>query len=163
MVLVHRPRTNNVLAMYWVSTSPLAPSVTTPGEVTADVPKPKEIAEEPKNEVLIPDSKDDGEIGVTTPIATETHTTQILQSQSADPTTRNRNFKPVPLSSWEGTLSQTSETTEDDESSIVSESKKYGLRIGRKKRALSVDPRREALEFPRPGAPLPGHVLPSRR
>jgi hypothetical protein len=27
MVLVHRPRTNNVLAMYWVSTSPLAPSV----------------------------------------------------------------------------------------------------------------------------------------
>jgi hypothetical protein len=29
MVLVHRPRTNNVLAMYWVSTSPLAPSDTT--------------------------------------------------------------------------------------------------------------------------------------
>jgi hypothetical protein len=27
MVLVHCPRTNNVLAMYWVSTSPLAPSV----------------------------------------------------------------------------------------------------------------------------------------
>jgi hypothetical protein len=27
MVLVHRPRTNNVLAMYWVSTSPFAPSV----------------------------------------------------------------------------------------------------------------------------------------
>ena len=26
MVLVHCPRTNNVLAMYWVSTSPLAPS-----------------------------------------------------------------------------------------------------------------------------------------
>ena len=26
-MLVHRPRTNNVLAMYWVSTSPLAPSV----------------------------------------------------------------------------------------------------------------------------------------
>ena len=49
--------------------------LTTPGEVTADVPKPKEIAEEPKNEVLIPDSKDDGEIGVTTPTATETHTT----------------------------------------------------------------------------------------
>jgi serum/glucocorticoid-regulated kinase 2 len=117
--------------------------LTTPGEVTADVPKPKEIAEEPKNEVLIPDSKDDGEIGITTPIATETHTTRILRSQSADPTTRNRNFKPVPLSSREGTLSQTSETTEDDESSIVSESKKYGSRIGRKKRALSVDPNRE--------------------
>jgi hypothetical protein len=30
MVLVHRPRTNNVLAMYWVSTSPLAPSDTQP-------------------------------------------------------------------------------------------------------------------------------------
>jgi hypothetical protein len=28
MVLVHCPRTNNVLAMYWVSTSPFAPSVT---------------------------------------------------------------------------------------------------------------------------------------
>jgi hypothetical protein len=27
MVLVHCPRTNNVLAIYWVSTSPLAPSV----------------------------------------------------------------------------------------------------------------------------------------
>ena len=27
MVLVHHPRTNNVLAMYLVSTSPLAPSV----------------------------------------------------------------------------------------------------------------------------------------
>jgi hypothetical protein len=26
MVLVHCPRTNNVLAIYWVSTSPLAPS-----------------------------------------------------------------------------------------------------------------------------------------
>ena len=26
MVLFHCPRTNNVLAMYWVSTSPLAPS-----------------------------------------------------------------------------------------------------------------------------------------
>ena len=29
-MLVHRPRTNNVLAMYWVSTSPLAPSVSKP-------------------------------------------------------------------------------------------------------------------------------------
>jgi hypothetical protein len=26
MVLVHHPRTNNVLAMYWPSTLPLAPS-----------------------------------------------------------------------------------------------------------------------------------------
>jgi hypothetical protein len=33
MVLVHRPRTNNVLAMYWVSTSPLAPSDRTPTSV----------------------------------------------------------------------------------------------------------------------------------
>ena len=50
-----------------------------------------------------------------------------------------------PLGDREGTLSQTSETTEDDESSIVSESKKYekGSRVGRKKRAHSVDPNRE--------------------
>jgi serum/glucocorticoid-regulated kinase 2 len=50
-----------------------------------------------------------------------------------------------PLNGREGTLSQTSETTEDDESSVVSESKKYdkGSRAGRKKRAHSVDPNRE--------------------
>jgi hypothetical protein len=114
-------------------------------KIIAEVPKPKEVSEEPKHKVSIPDSKGDDEVGVTTPTATETHTTRILRSQSADPTARDRNFKPSPLNGREGTLSQTSETTEDDESSIVSESKKYdkGSRIGRKKRAHSVDPNRE--------------------
>jgi len=104
--------------------------------------KPNEIPEEPKNEVTVLDPKDDEDV---TPVANETHATRIPRSQSADPTTRNRNFMASPLGDREGTLSQTSETTEDDESSIVSESKKYekGLRIGRKKRAHSVDPNRE--------------------
>ena len=115
---------------------------TIPERVIAEVPKPKEIPKQPKNEVSTLHSKDDDEV---TPVATETHTTRIPRSQSADPTTRNRNFQSSPLNGRGGTLSQTSETTEDDESSIVSESKKYdkGSRTGRKKRAHSVDPSRE--------------------
>ena len=114
----------------------------TPERAVVEVPTPKEIPKEPKNEILVSDFKSDGEA---TPVATETHTTRIPRSQSADPTTRNRNFKSSPLNGREGTLSQTSETTEDDECSIVSESKKYdkGSRSGRKKRAYSVDPNRE--------------------
>jgi len=110
-----------------------------PERTAAEVPKPKEIHKEPKNEIPVPDFKSDGEA---TPVATEAHATRILRSQSADPTTRNRNFKSSPLNGREGTLSQTSETTEDDECSIVSESKKYdkGSRTGRKKRAHSVVP-----------------------
>ena len=115
---------------------------TLPEKIVTEVPKPKEIPKEPKNEVSISHSKDDGQV---TPVTAETHTMRIPRSQSADPTTRNRNFKSPPLTSRGGTLSQTSETTEDDESSIVSESQKYdkGSRIGRKKRAHSVDPNRE--------------------
>ena len=108
--------------------------------VTAEVPKPKWVPEEPKTEVS--HSKDDGD---STPVTTDTHPTRIPRSQSADPTTRSRNFMGSPLIGRDGTLSQTSETTEDDESSVVSESKKYdkGSRVGRKKRAHSVDPNRE--------------------
>ena len=111
-------------------------------DVAAEAAKPKEIREEPKNEISIPDSKDDEDV---TPVANETHAARIPRSQSADPTTRNRSFMTSPLSDREGTLSQTSEATEDDESSFVSESKKYekGLRAERKKRAHSVDPNRE--------------------
>ena len=114
----------------------------TPEKTIVEAPRPKEIPKELKREVPISDSKNDGE---STPVATEMHTTRIPRSQSADPTTRNRNFNSPPLNSRGGTLSQTSETTEDDESSIVSESKQYdkGSRIGRKKRARSVDPSRE--------------------
>jgi len=110
-----------------------------PENVTAEVPKPAEIPKDKKNEVSVPD--DDG----ATPVTNETHATRIPRSQSADPTTRSRNFMALPLSSREGTLSQTSETTEDDESSVVSESKVYGKgsRALRKKRAHSVDPNRE--------------------
>ena len=112
------------------------------GNITAEVLKPKGILEEPKTEVFISDSRDDDD---STPVTTDTHTTRIPRSQSADPTKRSRNFMPSPLSGRDGTLSQTSETTEDDESSVVSESKKYnkGSRVGRKKRAHSVDPNRE--------------------
>ena len=110
--------------------------------VRGKVSEPKGIPEEPKTDVSLSDSKDDDD---STPVATDTHTTRIPRSQSADPTTRNRNFMTSPLAGRGGTLSQTSETTEDDESSVVSESKKYdkGSRIGRKKRAHSVDPNRE--------------------
>ena len=119
------------------------PKVQTVSEnVTFDVPKPTGIPGEARNEVFISDYRHDEN---TTPVATETHTTRIPRSQSADPTTRNRNFMASPLIGREGTLSQTSETTEDDESSVVSEPKKYskGLRAGRTKRAHSVDPNRE--------------------
>jgi len=129
---------------------PLSPKVTgeipkgqkIPEKVTAEVSKPKEGPEEPMNGVSITNSKDDDDA---TPVTTETHTTRIPRSQSADPTTRNRNFMASPLNGRGGTLSQTSETTEDDESSVLSESKKYdkGSRTGRKKRAHSVDPNRE--------------------
>ena len=113
-----------------------------PEKITAEVPKPREIPEEPKNGVPTLDSKDDGGA---TPVGTETHTMRISRSQSADPTARDRNFVAPPLNGRGGTLSQTSETTEDDESSVVSESKKYDKRsrAGRKKRAPSVDPSRE--------------------
>ena len=113
-----------------------------PEKVTAEVPKPKGIPEELGNGVSIPDSKDEDDA---TPVGTETHTTRIPRSQSADPTTRTRNFMAPSLNGREGTLSQTSETTEDDESSVVSGSKKYDKRsrAGRKKRAHSVDPSRE--------------------
>ena len=109
---------------------------------TAEVPKPKQIPGEQKIEVSVPDSKDDDD---STPVTIDAHTTRIPRSQSADPTTRSRNFMPSSLTGRGGTLSQTSETTEDDESSVLSESKKYdkGSRIGRKKRAHSVDPSRE--------------------
>lgn len=111
-------------------------------DVTAEVQKPKGTPEEPKAEVSSSDSKDDEN---STPIASETHTARIPRSQSAGPTTRHRKFMASPLAGREGTLSQTSETTEDDESSVVSETKKYGngSRAGRKKRARSVDPNRE--------------------
>ena len=104
---------------------------TIPDKVIAEVPKPKEVPEEPNNVVSILDSKAD--------------TARIPRSQSADPTIRDRNFKSQPLNGRGGTLSQTSETTEDDESSIVSESKKYdkGSRAARRKRAHSADPNRE--------------------
>ena len=114
----------------------------TPKDVTTEVSKPKDIFEESENEVLIMDSKDEDDA---TPVTSETHTTRIPRSQSADPTVRHRNFMASPLNNREGTLSQTSETTEDDESSVVSESKQYekSSRSGRKKRAHSVDPNRE--------------------
>jgi serum/glucocorticoid-regulated kinase 2 len=110
--------------------------------VTAEEPKPRGMPEEPKPEAPLSDSKDDDD---STPVTTDTHATRIPRSQSADPTTRNRNFIASPLSARGGTLSQTSETTEDDESSVLSESKKYikGSRVGRKKRSYSVDPNRE--------------------
>lgn len=109
---------------------------------TAEAPKPKGTPEEPKTEAPISDSKDGGD---STPVATDTHTTRIPRSQSADPTTRSRHFMASPLTGRDGTLSQTSETTEDDESSVISGPKKYdkGSRVGRKKRAHSVDPNRE--------------------
>ena len=115
---------------------------TVPESVTAEMQKPNGISEEPKTEVSISDSKDGGD---STPVANETHATRIPRSQSADPTTRSRNFMASPLTSRGGTLSQTSETTEDDESSVVSESTKYdkASRAARKKRAHSVDPNRE--------------------
>lgn len=110
--------------------------------VTTEVQKPKGTPDEPKAEVSSSDSKDDEN---STPVTTETHTARIPRSQSAGPTTRHRNFMASPMAGREGTLSQTSETTEDDESSVVSETKKYGngSRAGRKKRARSVDPNRE--------------------
>jgi hypothetical protein len=49
MVLVHRPRTNNVLAMYWVSTLPLAPSVT-----FVDIPEAFFLENEEKEKLLPP-------------------------------------------------------------------------------------------------------------
>jgi serum/glucocorticoid-regulated kinase 2 len=115
---------------------------TTPENFAVEVVKPKGIPEEPMNGISTPDFKDDED---STPVANETHTTRIPRSQSADPTTRNRNFMASPLNDREGTLSQTSETTEDDESSVFSELKKYekGSRAGEKKRAHSVDPNRE--------------------
>ena len=110
--------------------------------VTASVPKPNGVPEDPKTDGSVSDSKDDDD---STPVTTDTHTNRIPRSQSADPTTRSRNFMASPLIGRDGTLSQTSETTEDDESSVVSESKKYdkGSRVERKKRAYSVDPNRE--------------------
>lgn len=115
---------------------------TIPENVAAEVAKSREMAEELMNEVSTLDSKDDDD---PTPVANETHTARIPRSQSADPTTRNRNFMASPLNDRQGTLSQTSETTEDDESSVFSGSKKYdtGSRAGRKKRAHSVDPNQE--------------------
>ena len=113
-----------------------------PEKAVAEVHKPKETPKEPNNDILVPDFKSGGE---DTPVAAETHTTRIPRSQSADPTTRNRNFKSPSLNGREGTLRQTSESKEDDEQSIVSESKKYdkGSRTRRKKRAHPVDPSRK--------------------
>ena len=67
--------------------------------------------EEPKNRVSIPDSEGD--------------TGRIPLSQSAEPPIKHSNFNLPPLNGRGGTLSQTSETV-DDESSLVFESKECG-------------------------------------
>ena len=102
-----------------------APKVQTVSKnVTFEVPKPTGILGEAKDEVSTSDSKHDEN---TTPVATETHTTRVPRSQSADPTPLNRNFMASPLIGRDRAPSQISETTEDDGSSVVSEPKEWAI------------------------------------
>ena len=86
---------------------------------TFEVPKPTGIPGETKDEVSISDSEHDEN---TTPVATETRTTRITRSQL-------RNDMESSLVGLDGTLSQTSETTEDDDSSVASEPKERSKKV----------------------------------